>query len=62
MITGIRIIDPDGWDRKGDFDSSWNERITFEEFWNRAAISSTYGMQDFDVTKEIAVVNFEKYI
>jgi hypothetical protein len=33
------ICDPDGWDRK-DFDNSWNEKITWKEFCNRAIYST----------------------
>jgi len=35
----IEILDPDGWDRK-NFEESWNEEITEEEFQNRIAIST----------------------
>jgi hypothetical protein len=32
----IEILDPDGWNRKPEFwDSSWNEKITKDEMWNR---------------------------
>ncbi len=35
------IIDPDGWDRKGNFDYSFNkEKITSEEFERRLALST----------------------
>ena len=30
----ILVYDPDGWDRK-NFDSSWNELITFSEYQRR---------------------------
>lgn len=30
-ILDVTISDPDGWDRK-DFDASWSEKITREEF------------------------------
>jgi hypothetical protein len=38
----IVIIDPDGWNRRPDkWDDSWNkEEISFEEFMNRAVIST----------------------
>jgi hypothetical protein len=35
------IHDPDGWDRAGDFDKSWSELITWDEFMRRAAGSTT---------------------
>jgi hypothetical protein len=37
--SDITILDPDGWDRN-NFDESWNEKITEEEF-NRKLCSST---------------------
>jgi hypothetical protein len=33
------VLDPDGWDRK-NFDFSWNELITWEEFNRRMALST----------------------
>lgn len=36
QILGFRVIDPDGWDRQGDFMASWNEPLTFNEFMNKA--------------------------
>lgn len=37
---GIRILDPDGWDRK-NFNYSWyKELITKEEFYNRRTLST----------------------
>ena len=39
-ITGLRIIDPDGWDRK-NYEYSFNEElITQEEFHKRVFIST----------------------
>lgn len=32
--TGIRVLDPDGWNRR-DFERSWSERITVDEFRRR---------------------------
>lgn len=36
----ITILDPDGWDRK-NFEESWNEFITEEEFQKRLSYSTT---------------------
>jgi len=37
----LRIIDPDGWDRSGDFDYSFNkEKITKNEFDRRLSVST----------------------
>ena len=36
-----KVIDPDGWDRYGDFNYSWyKELITREEFYRRLCIST----------------------
>lgn len=42
-ITDIEVVDPDGWDRSSaaNFDKSWNEFITLDEFWNRLCVSTT---------------------
>lgn len=40
-ILDHEILDPDGWDRK-NFVESWNELISEEEFWSRAAASTIY--------------------
>lgn len=34
QYAGIVVMDPDGWDRK-DFERSWGEEITEEEFFAR---------------------------
>ena len=40
MGGGRVIVDPDGWDRE-DFDASWAEKITWQEFMLRFARSTT---------------------
>ena len=36
-----QVIDPDGWDRKGDFHYSWyEEKITEQEYDNRVMVST----------------------
>lgn len=39
MITGVIIMDPDGWDRQ-NFDESWAEEITLDEFKRRVWMST----------------------
>lgn len=39
LELGKDILDPDGWDRS-NFDESWNERITEQEFNNRLMMST----------------------
>lgn len=38
-LTGIAVLDPDGWDRK-NYNASWREYITREEFIKRATMST----------------------
>lgn len=38
-FTGIVVYDPDGWDRL-NFEASWSEPITFNEFIKRASMST----------------------
>lgn len=38
-VTGIEVLDPDGWDRR-NFEESWQEAITLEEFMRRASKST----------------------
>lgn len=37
---GIRVLDPDGWDRVGSFEASWSELIDVDEFQRRVARST----------------------
>lgn len=39
-ILGIIVMDPDGWDRQGDFEKDWFTPITKEEFMRKAAQST----------------------
>lgn len=56
LLTGVDIIDPDGWDRKGDFDADWNKEICFGDFYAKAAISTARGLKDQDeMEKEIGL-------
>lgn len=42
LYPQIKVLDPDGWDRN-NFDSSWNELITLEEYNNRVIRSTCSG-------------------
>lgn len=42
LYPEIKVLDPDGWDRS-DFDRSWNELITLEEYNNRVMRSTCSG-------------------
>lgn len=51
LIPDPFVMDPDGWDRK-NFEASWNERITREEYERRVIYSTCQFGPDF----------FKKYI
>jgi hypothetical protein len=38
-LPGFQILDPDGWDRS-NFEVSWKEAITKEEFERRCSLST----------------------
>lgn len=39
QVTGIIVMDPDGWDRQ-NFEVSWSEPITIAEFKHRVWMST----------------------
>ena len=39
-LTGVVVLDADGWDRKNGFRASWNEQITIVTFYNRCCNST----------------------
>jgi hypothetical protein len=42
QLTGIVILDPDGWDRSAaNFQDEWNKPLCFEEFYGKAVNSTT---------------------
>ena len=46
-LLNIVVLDPDGWDRRGDyFDADWSKKITLKEFMNKAS-SSTCQYSEF---------------
>ena len=40
MFKGVEVLDPDGWDRKGDFESDWNKPINEAEMWQKLFVST----------------------
>ncbi len=44
QLTGVVIIDPDGWDRSdaAKFDADWNKVIDFSTFMDKTHRSTTY--------------------
>lgn len=44
--SNVKIIDPDGWDR-GDFEKSWNEKISIKEFKRRLGLSTISASNEF---------------
>ena len=55
-LTNVEVIDPDGWDRTGDFKASWTEKITFAEFVRRCGVSTTHGFGGDSVKMKVAAV------
>ena len=55
----LRIMDPDGWDRSGDFDYSFNkEKIIKNEFDRRLSVSTisvnvVFFMEDWETGEKI---------
>jgi hypothetical protein len=41
VLTGVIVVDPDGWDRR-NYEQSWNEPITLEEFRKRTFMSTVF--------------------
>lgn len=39
-VSGIQILDPDGWDRDSGWDVDWNTPISWKEFQSRCARST----------------------
>jgi len=39
LYPDVIVMDPDGWNRK-DFEASWNEAITLEEYNKRVSVST----------------------
>lgn len=58
-ISAGCIIDPDGWDRS-NFEASWNERITEEEFKKRYSRSTVYLVTGVDRTMHDQLVSKTK--
>jgi hypothetical protein len=50
LLTGLDILDPDGWDRQ-NFNQSWTEPISRDEFMRRAS-ESTIDMRRWRELKE----------
>jgi len=40
-ILGFVVLDPDGWDRQGDFRADWNKPLTLNQFLDKADNSTT---------------------
>ena len=38
---GFEVLDPDGWDRRAEyFQADWNKELTFDEFMDKAELST----------------------
>lgn len=54
-ILGITIIDPDGWDRKGNFQRDWSEPLSFDDFMDKVNESTCLPMPDRETLRLMAV-------
>ena len=45
LLLGFEVLDPDGWDRT-NFQESWNEPITRDEFMRRVSKSTARRLGD----------------
>lgn len=50
----IEVIDPDGWDRSGNFEKDWAKSLTFDEFMDKADESTTSFHKSREVLREVA--------
>lgn len=52
-LTGIYILDPDGWDRTyPNFEKDWNKKITYKDFLNKASFSTVSTLRGFPLDKK----------
>ena len=58
-LSGLEIIDPDGWNRKSQagFESDWNMPITLNEFWDKVC-RSTIGRTNINSIQTLRRVVF----
>ncbi|QIG71842.1 hypothetical protein EVB95_008 [Rhizobium phage RHph_TM2_3B] len=53
VLKNVTVMDPDGWDRQ-NFEISWNELISEEEFDRRAMMSTVLFVRKDDVQSDIS--------
>ena len=58
-LSGLEIIDPDGWNRKSSegFDAAWAREITLNEFWDKVC-RSTIGRTNINSIEQLRRVVF----
>ncbi len=53
-LLGMVVLDPDGWDRSGNFQKDWERTLTMKEFFNKASESTCqYSKLYFEVSELI---------
>lgn len=65
LYPEIKVLDPDGWDRK-NFENSWNELISFKEYNNRIMYSTCKGIMNHPLidrhSTTVKEIDYEKMI
>jgi len=63
LLTGIEVVDPDGWDRTvGKFAASWATPITLHDFIKRGSVSTCRKWLDYPAAARKAISNFSIWI
>ena len=64
LITGIEVVDPDGWDGK-NLEADWKKPLTFDEFFDKIVESTITGVNwrvERDGLRRIARLNIVSYV
>lgn len=56
QILGFTILDPDGWDRRGDkFDADWSRPLTLNEFLDKSDVSTCSRRPSREACRQLAL-------
>ena len=58
-ILGFTVMDPDGWDRKGDFATDWERPLTFTEFMDKADESTCSRHPKREILRQMVLRRFK---
>jgi len=61
-LSGIEVIDPDGWNQSTtkDFNDDWNKKITINQFWDRVNHSTVRFPLFIKTIKDLRMTVFAK--